>query len=61
MKKKISLKKVGLLILLIISAGIVLHDIAVLFLGAGFTWYGLITFLAAAYTCDNIITYFRGI
>lgn len=60
MKKKISLKKVGLLVLLIISVGIVLHDIAILFSGASFTWFGLITFIAAIYVATDIVSYFKG-
>lgn len=60
MKKKISFKKVGLLVLLIISAGIVIHDIAVLLSGACFTWFGLITFIAAVYVATDIVSYFKG-
>ena len=64
--RKIKWKNVGLTIILIICAGIVLHDLYVLLIEPilttmvkGWTWYGLLTFIIALITSCSIIDYFN--
>lgn len=64
--KKIKWKNVGLTIILIICAGIVLHDLYVLLIEPilttmvkGWTWYGLLTFTIALTVSCSIIDYFN--
>lgn len=59
MKKRISFKKVGLLVLFIISLGVVIHDFITILSGATFTWFGFATFICAVYVCDSILDYFQ--
>lgn len=64
--RKIKWKNVGLTIILIICAGIVLHDLYVILIEPilttmvrGWTWYGLLTFIIALTTSCSIIDYFN--